>query len=191
MQYNKAFTIIKELEYDREFSIYSNKDIDLYIYRPSKLKKRFADYDKEKNFQIWLRENDRKFRPNHLRVFIDLNLRVRSKPDTKIALLRIFDDIYNGKDPNEVIRPLKDIDFQHFLNPIPIIANLSQLFIIEQNYCYNKVSMFDPPSLFYQGWVRTFIDSPKEIDNLCMSVANRQPPLVKYTKKAFLRNARA
>ena len=33
---------------------------------------------------------------------------------------------------------------------------------------------------FYQGWVREVIDAHKEIDNLCMSVANGQPPAAKY-----------
>jgi len=47
--------------------------------------------------------------------------------------------------------------------------------------CY-KESKFDPPTLFFQGWIREFIDSPKEIDNMCMSVASGQPPKAKYVK---------
>jgi len=51
---------------------------------------------------------------------------------------------------------MENENFEHFLNPIRIIANLAQLFII---------------------------DSPKEIDNLCMSVCNGQPPKAQYTSK--------
>jgi len=158
-------------------------NIEVYIFRPSKLSKRFEGYDVEKNFQIWLREDNREFRPNHLRVMIDLNLRTRSRPDLKRELLTLFDNIFYGKDPDTEIVDIKDEQFEHFLNPLKIIACLHQLFIIEQEYCYHGESKFNPPTLFYQGWIREFIDSPKEIDNLCMSVANRQPPIAKYTEK--------
>ena len=113
---------------------------------------------------------------------IDLHLRVRSRPDLKNKLLQAFDDIFYKKDASTSVKELKEEKFEHFLNPIGITATLSQLFIIEQDYNYNKESKFDPPTLFYQGWIRQFIDSSKEIDNLCMSVCNGQPPAAKYTK---------
>src|SRR3989344_2734308 len=47
---------------------------------------------------------------------------------------------------------------------------------------------FEPKTLFFQGWIREFIDSPKEIDNLCMSVCNGQPPKVQYTDKENKKN---
>ena len=174
---------IIELQFDTEEVVCEDGGIEVFIFRPSKLSKRFRNYDLEKNFQIWLREGERKFRPNHLRVMIDLNLRTRCRPDLKKELLNIFDEIFYGADPDEVIVKIGNENFQHFLNPIRIIANLHQLFIIEQEYCYDKESNYDPLTLFYQGWVRQMIDSPKEIDNLCMSVCNRQPPNVKYTCK--------
>ena len=122
--------------------------------------------------------------PNHLRVFIDLNLRVRSNPDSKKALLLAFDDIFYGKDPLIAIESLSNYHFEHYLNSLPIIASLSQLFIVEQihGYTSKRDSKYDPPSLFYQGWVRTFIDGPREIDQLSMSASSRQPPSPKYTK---------
>lgn len=177
------FKIVKELDFDKKKIVCEEKDNEAYILRPSKLSKRFEGYDVEKNFQIWLRDGKREFRPNHLRVMIDLNLRTRSRPDLKKELLIIFDNVFYGKDPDMEILGIKDEQFEHFLNPLKIIACLHQLFIIEQEYCYHKESKFNPPTLFYQGWVREFIDSPKEIDNLCMSVANRQPPIAKYTEK--------
>jgi len=184
MEYQKVFQIVNELKFDRRFTICEDEDgVELSIFRPSKLSPRFKDYDIKKNFQIWLNDEERQFRPNHLRIMIDLNLRIRSRPDLKKQLLTIFDNIFYHSDPDEEIEKVKDEKFEHYLNSLKIIANLAQLFIIEQEYCYNKASNFDPPTLFFQGWIREFIDSPKEIDNLCMSVCRGQPPEIRYTKK--------
>ncbi|MCX6816723.1 MAG: hypothetical protein NTZ93_02580 [Candidatus Beckwithbacteria bacterium] len=183
MKYDEMFNKVRNLEFDTEMSVCKSHDTELYLLRPSVLSKRFSTYNVKKNFQIWLRTVARNFRPNHLRVFIDLNLRVRSRPDLKEKMLVAFDDIFYGKDPNEVIQGLKKEKFEHFLNPIEIIANLSQLFIIEQAYSYNKESNFDPPTLFYQGWIRQVLDDIKEIDNLCMSISRGQPAAAKYTSK--------
>ena len=78
--------------------------------------------------------------------------------------------------------------YDHSLNPIIAIGILAQLLIIEQEYNYNKPSNFMPPTLFFQGWVREFIDNPKEIDNLCMSVAHGQPPIARYTEQENQKN---
>lgn len=176
------FEIVKKLPFDKKKVIYQDKELSIYIFRPSKLKKRFEGYNLKKNFQIWLKEDEREFKPNHMRIFIDLNLRVRSRPKLKKELLLAFDNIFYGKDPEKELDKLKKEKFEHSLNHITAIGILAQLLIIEQEYNYNKPSNFMPPTLFFQGWVREFIDSPKEIDNLCMSVANGQPPLTKYTE---------
>lgn len=122
----------------------------------------------------------RSFRPNHLRLLLDLNLRIRSRPDLKHDLLMGFDEIFYGEDPQKALDRLAGENFQHFLNSILLIGHLAQAFFVEQEYSYNKESKYDPPSLFLLGWIRQFIDSHKEIDNLAMSVANRQPPISKY-----------
>lgn len=179
----KMFKIVKELPFDNNTVVFKEDPYDVYLFRPSKLSKRFKNYDLKKNFQIWLKNNRRAFRPNHLRVFIDLNLRVRSRPELKEDLLLAFDKIFYGCDPNEALEKLADEKFDHFLNPIRITGCLSQLFIIEQEYGYHKESRYNPPTLFYQGWVREVIDNPKEIDNLCMSICRFQPPLTRYTNK--------
>ena len=174
------FNLVKGLPFDNEKTVYKKNNTELYIIRPSKLSNRFKNYDLKKNFQIWLKEEDRKFRPNHLRIMIDLNLRVRSRPDLKKKLLLAFDNIFYGKDPEDELKELSKENFEHFLNPLILIGNLAQLFIIEQEYNYNKQNRFNPPTLFLQGWIREFIDSPKEIDNLCMSVCKGQPPKAQY-----------
>ncbi|KXS47860.1 hypothetical protein [Halanaerobium congolense] len=106
MKYNKMFEIVKELEFDNEFVVKKINDIN-------------------KNFQIFLRNQDRHFRPNHLGVLIDLNLRVRSRPDLKKEMAKVFDNIYYKKDPDQEIQSLLEQEFEHFLNPLEIIANLS------------------------------------------------------------------
>jgi len=182
MNKEAMFKIIKELPFDTNKVVYKKDDLEIYLFRPSKLSKRFEGYDAKKNFQIWLKEGERTFRPNHLRVMIDLNLRVKSRPDLKKKLLLAFDNIFYGEDPEKELKELSRENFEHFLNELIVIGILSQLFIIEQEYGYHKESKFDPPTLFFQGWIREFIDNPKEIDNLCMSVCNGQPPLAKYVK---------
>lgn len=194
------FKIVKELPFDIKTTVFKRDKVEICLLRPSKLSKRFEGYDVKKNFQIWLKEGEREFRPNHLRVMIDLNLRVRSRPDLKEKLLLAFDNIFYGKDPERELADIEKEEFVHLhnkftkdelklikeagldasLNPLTVIGVLAQLFIIEQEYGYHKESKFDPPTLFFQGWIREFIDNPKEIDNLCMSVANGQPPIAKY-----------
>ncbi len=185
---SEMFKIVKELPFDNKKTIFKKGDTEIQLFRPSKLSTRFKDYDVNKNFQIWLKEGEREFRPNHLRVMIDLNLRARSRQDLKKDLLLTFDNIFYGKDPEKELANLSKEKFEHYLNDLLIIGVLAQLFIIEQEYGYEKESMFEPPTLFFQGWIREFIDNPKEIDNLCMSVCNGQPPLARYVNKENKKN---
>lgn len=174
--------IIKTLPFDTEFHIFEQDEVMIYVRRPSELSKRFKSYDVKKNFQIWLKEADREFKPNHLRVLIDLFLRSRSCPNMKKKILLAFDKIFYGEDPEIALKELTSKKFEHYLTPLLITGYLFQLFIIEQEYNYQKESKFDPPTLFLHGWVRQFIDANKEVDNLCMSVCNGQPPAAKYVK---------
>jgi len=187
MKKEDTLFIVKDLEFDKRLDVFSFEGIIIYITRPSKLSKNFLEkgYDPKKNFQIWMIDGQREFRPNHLRVFIDLNLRVRCKPEHKRDLLLAFDSIFYGNEPVDSMAKLSKIQFSHYLNPLPVIGVLSQLFIIEQEYGYlsHRESKYDPSSLFYQGWVRQFIDSPREIDIMSMSVCRFQPPKASYTNK--------
>src|SRR3990167_10682153 len=127
MDKQAMFKIIKELPFDTNKVVYKKDDLEIYLFRPSNLSKRFEGYDIKKNFQIWLKEGERIFRPNHLRVMIDLNLRVRSRPDLKNKLLLAFDNIFYGKDPEKELEELSKEKFEHFLNPLKAIGILAQL----------------------------------------------------------------
>lgn len=162
--------------------VYNNGEQSILIFRPSTLPKRFKDYDVNKNFQIFLKiGNDKPFRPNHLRLLIDLKLRARELPQCREELLIAFDKIFYGVEPLEAIQPLNNIHFTQYINPIDITAVLAQLFIIEQNIGYGNKSTFNPPALYIHGWIRTFIASYQEIDQIVYRICRNTPPAVKYT----------
>ncbi len=98
MKFDDMLKIVKELNFDEKKIIYSNEHESIWIIRPSKLSSRFKNYDKNKNFQIFITQDSREFKPNHLRVLLDLNLRVRCREDSKEKLLFIFDEIFYGED---------------------------------------------------------------------------------------------
>ena len=180
MNYIELYKKIEILKIGETISIYKESDIEMFVVRPVS---KFKDYDEKKNFQIFLKEGEREFRPNHLRIMIDLHLRVRSRQDLKIELLKAFDKIYKKENSFEAIKKIENENFEHYLNSLKVIAILDQLFLIEQELNYTKESNYDPVTLFYQGWIRQSIDSSKEIDNLVMSICRFQPPASKYTFK--------
>lgn len=184
MKYSDLEKIIIDLPYDEEKEIYSNNGQTLYVIRPKKLSERFKEYDSSKNIQIWLRIDGKKpFKPNHFRLLIDLYTRVRECPETKQTLLEVFDRIFYGEDPLDVMHLLDDYKFSQAINPIDIAVVLAQLFIAEQNVGFGKKSKYNPRSLYIQGWIRTFINADYEIDQVISGISYNRPPLVGYTKQ--------
>lgn len=184
MNYTNMTKIILDLPFDTMTEIYNNGEQSILVYRPSRLSQRFKDYDVNKNFQIFLQIGTNKpFRPNHLRLLIDLKLRSKELPQAKNDLLFAFDRIFYGDEPLVAIKPLTHIPFTQHINPIDITAVLAQLFIIEQDIGYGEKSTFDPPSLYIHGWIRTFIESDHEIDQIVYRICRNTPPAVKYTCK--------
>lgn len=182
MTYNEMKAIVLGLSFDTMTEIYSNGKQSIQIYRPSTLSERFKNYNITTNFQIFLKiGKDKPFRPNHLRLLIDLKLRAREFPQSKEELLIAFDKIFYGMEPLDAIKPLTHIHFTQYINPIDITAILAQLFIIEQDVGYGSKSTFDPPSLYIHGWIRTFIASAQEIDQIVYRICRNTPPAVKYT----------
>lgn len=157
----KMFQIVKDLPFGKKVVILEHKGPQIYLLRPSKLAKRFKSYNIKKNFQIWLKEGEREFRPNHLRILIDLFLRSRSRPELKNKLLLAFDNIFYGKDPEIELKNLEKERFEHYLNSLKIIGYLAQIFVIEQEYCYHKKSKFEPLTLFLQGWNPSIYRQPE------------------------------
>ena len=182
MKYDDMLNFVLKLPFDTMTEVYNNGKQSILIFRPSTLPNRFKDYDVNKNFQIFLKiGNDKPFRPNHLRLLIDLKLRARELPQCRKELLIAFDKIFYGVEPLEAIQPLNNIHFTQYINPIDITAVLAQLFIIEQNIGYGNKSTFNPPALYIHGWIRTFIASDQEIDQIVYRICRNTPPAVKYT----------
>jgi len=182
MTYNEMLKIIEDLPFNQMTEVYFNGHESILVYRPSILSKRFQDYDVKTNFQIFLRIGDDKpFKPNHLRLLIDLKLRSREYPEYNNKLLLAFDRIFYGEDPLKCISSLKSLPYVQHINSLDITAILAQLFIIEQDIGYGRRSTFDPPSLYIQGWIRTFIDANQEIDQIVYRISRNTPPAVKYT----------
>lgn len=182
MTYNDMRKIVLDLPFDTMTEVYNNGEQAILICRPRTLSERFKNYDVNTNFQIFLKiGNDRHFRPNHLRLLIDLKLRARELPQAKEELLIAFDKIFYGEEPLKAIKPLTHFRFTQYINPIDITAILAQLFIIEQDIGYGRKSTFDPPSLYIHGWIRTFIESDQEIDQIVYRICRNAPPATKYT----------
>lgn len=183
MNYKDMFNIVESLPFDTEKIVFSNDNEQIYLLRPSKLSKRFKEnYDASKNVQIWLAQKDLKsFKPNHLRILIDLKLRVREHPEFKNEFLEAFDNIFYGMAPLSAISKLQKYTFTQYIGSLETTSILAQLFIIEQNLGYGGRSKYNPSALYIQGWIRTFIDSEDEIDILCRRICNLNPPATKYT----------
>lgn len=184
MKYEQLEKIIIDLPFEEKKIIYKNDEQTLYIFRPKKLTERFSEYDANKNIQIWLEINGKKpFKPNHFRLLIDLYTRVREHPDSKDTLLLVFDKIFYGEDPLDVIHLLDEYKYMQSINPLDITVVLAQLFIAEQNIGFGKRSKYNPRSLYIQGWIRTFINADYEIDQVISGISYNRPPLVRYTKQ--------
>ena len=182
MYYEDMFFIVENLQFDTEYEVFSSNSERIYLLRPSVLPRKFSSYNPNTNIQIWLEENSRKpFKPNHLRILIDLKLRMYEHPELRIEFLKAFDKIFYGEDPLYAIKPLQKYQYNQHLGSLEATAILAQLFIIEQEYGFNGKSKYNPPSLYVQGWIRSFINSDSEIDILCRRICSFNPPLVKYT----------
>lgn len=190
MLYSDLRQIVIDLPMDIMTKIYSDDFYTISLYRPSTLSRRFRDYDPSKNVQIFMQiGNDEPFRPNHFRVLVDLNLKVRENPQLKDELLYAFDNIFYGDDPFRCVQKLESY-FSQGLNPLYITAQLAQLFLVEQDIGFGKESKYEPRSLYIMGWIRTFIDAEKELDLILSSICHNNPPSEGYTCQDNQKNNR-
>lgn len=182
MYYDDMFSIVKKLSFDTKKIVFSSETEEMYLLRPSVLPRNFSSYDPNTNIQIWLEEHGKNpFKPNHLRILIDLKLRMREHPELRCQFLEAFDKIFYGADPLEAIKPLLSYKYTQHIGSLESTAILAQLFLIEQEYGFRGKTKYNPPSLYIQGWIRNFIDSDSEIDILCRRICSLTPPPVKYT----------
>lgn len=176
--------IAQQLPFDKKVTVHKNQGYEIFFLRPSSLSSRFKNYDINSNFQIYLKEPYKEaYKPNHLRLLFDLYNLSKENPSNQNDILETFDNIFYGEDPLTAVYKLTSLNYTQCLSPIDINAILAQSFIIEQNIGYGSKSKFNPPSLYIQGWIRTFIDSDKPLDQLCYRICRNTPPAAKYTCK--------
>lgn len=172
MVYDKLYKKLENLKLDKKLLIYDNDEYEIYVLRPSKLDKEYKakNYDVNKNLQIWLKKHDTgyEFMPTHLRVLINLKLMVMNQPELVDDLSIAFDKIFYKEDP---INVTKNINItKRYIDDLDITAVLTQLFLIEQEVSFAGESKYDPKSLWFQGWIRTFLNEPKEIEKVVKSI---------------------
>lgn len=115
MTYNEMKKLVLALPFNTMKEVYNNGKQAVLIYRPSSLSKRFKNYDINTNFQIFLRiGKNAPFRPNYLRLLIDLKLRTREIPQAKKELLIAFDKIFYGEDPINAMKCRPSMAFPCF-----------------------------------------------------------------------------
>ena len=96
MNYKELLETINSLEIGQSKNIYRVDNTDLWIHRPEKLGtslKNKENYDVKTNFQIFMRGGDGKaFKPNHLRILLDLHLKLISNPEDAEQLFLILEN---------------------------------------------------------------------------------------------------
>ena len=178
MEYKQLLELIKNLKIGDSKNIYRVDNTDLWIFRPEKLGRSLKSkdkYDIKTNFQIFMRGEDGKaFKPNHLRILLDLHLKLISNSELAEKLFSILEDIYNGKDPLEFKGELEKMRFKMQLDPPLVNVCCTQLFMAEQdiNYTHGKIQ---PPRSFLMGYIRFIKTKQENIDKILWS-SIRHPP---------------
>jgi len=126
------------------------------------------------------------FYPTHIRLLIDLYIKRISNPKDAHNLYLAFEEMYQGKDPDELINKVKDLEFpMKFDEPI-VNLYYSQLLMIEQDINYGpgseKQSKLDPPREYLMRFIRWTADEKAEIDKIIFAAAGRRYPApVRYS----------
>ncbi|MBI2663657.1 hypothetical protein HYX15_03970 [Candidatus Woesearchaeota archaeon] len=178
MDYKELLKIIIDLKIGENKNIYRIDNTDLWIHRPEKLGRSLKSkekYEIKTNFQIFMRgQNGKAFKPNHLRILIDLHLKLISNPNSAKKLFDILEDIYNGKDPLEFKNDLSKMNFKMQLDSALINVCCAQLFMAEQDINYTK-GKIQPPRSFLMGYIRFIKAGQENIDKILWS-SIRHPP---------------
>ena len=182
MDYKSLLEIINNLKIGESKNIYRVDNVDLWIYRPEKLGsslKSKEKYDVKTNFQIFMRGEDGiAFKPNHLRILLDLHLKLVSNFDDAEQLFLILEKIYNGGDPLKFKEKLSKMDFKMQLDPALINVCCAQLFMSEQDINYTKGKV-QPPRAYLMGYIRLIKTKRENIDKVLWN-SIRHPPRIEF-----------
>lgn len=184
MKYQDLLKDIKELKIGSRKEIYSENGDKIIIFRPEKLGRSLKnkDYDLNKNFQIILKKPaQEEFLPNHLRVLIDVNHKVKNDHKNSNRFFEMIEAVYLGDDPLKFKDELNKLNLPSELDSSIITLCLIQLFMSEQdiNYTEGKVQ---PPRAFLMGYLRFIKTQTENIDKLLWS-STRHPPRQEFWKR--------
>lgn len=184
MLYKELLETINNVRIEERKNIYREDNTDLWIYRPEKLGRSLKSkekYDVKTNFQIFMRDkNGVAFKPNHLRILLDLHLKLISNPDSARELFYILEEVYNGRDPLEFKNELDKMKFRMQLDTALINVCCAQLFMSEQDINYTKGKV-QPPRSYLMGYIRQIKLGQENIDKLLWN-SIRHPPKKEFRK---------
>lgn len=187
MEFEKLKEIIASLKMNESKTVYELDDgVKLFLHRPEKLGRSLKrkTYDPKKNFQIFMKKPEHKdFKPNHLRVLLDLHLKRDSDPKNAEKIFDVIEKIYQGADPLNFKSILTNLKFRMFLDSPLVNVCCAQLFMAEQdvNYTDGKIQ---PPRAFMMGYIRMIRTGEFEIDKLLWNSIRHAPKseFLKYAK---------
>jgi len=166
-----------------------DKNTEIFIIKPFKVSAQLKNskrYDPQKNFQIGIKKEGKKeFLPNHLRILIDLDLKIKNNSKKAKKIFNIIEDIYEGKDPEIFREKIQNMFFDGEIENSFTNLCLVQLFMLEQdiNYHFGKVQ---PPRAYLMGYIRMIRLQIEEIDKLLWS-STRHPPRIMFRSKKCLK----
>jgi len=184
MKYLQLLKEIEKLSIGERKELYSEQGDKIMIFRPEKLGRSLKNknYEVSKNFQIILKKpNEKEFLPNHLRVLIEVNHRIKKNKKNSERFFEIIEEIYNGEDPLKFKKELEQLGLEGEFDSSIITLCLIQLFMAEQdiNYTHGKVQ---PPRAFLMGYLRFIKTQEQNIDKILWS-STRHPPRQEFWKE--------
>lgn len=187
MKMDELKELIINLELTEKETIYTTPDgIEVFVYKPLKPSAtlKHTDYNPQKNFQIYLKFPEKKeFRPNHLRLLLDLHLKRLSDENKSNIIFSSLEKIYEGEDPEKFADKLKELNFRMQLDSSLLNVYYGQLFMIEQDINWSeRKTQCQPPRSYLMGYIRMVHSGEKEIDRLLWS-ATRNPPSKKWREE--------
>lgn len=123
------------------------------------------------------------FYPTHIRLLIDLYIKLESNPDGAKKLFKTLEKVYNGVDPQDYVDELRIIDFPMHLDEAEVNLYVAQLLMIEQDFNFGpgapKKSKLDPPREYLMRFIRWIAARDTQIDRIIFAAAGRKYPAPK------------
>jgi len=190
MEFHEVEKQIHKLKIGDKKVLYKCSDSsEIYVFRPAEKTTWLKNiYDENLNFQIYLQPpGGYVFKPTHMRVLKSLYLNIENSQDCRDRVLLALENIFHGTCPNQCFEGISPVFFHEQLEPIDTDLYLSQLLMVEQEFNWGKYSPkhshFDPPYLFFMGYIRMVLVGEWKLGVILERVKQRKPPLEKFTSQ--------